>query len=100
MGQKSKAQRVSFMTDLKLGDWISMQYGFSYRKFCIVSITETTIKLADPEWLISDAIIIRKTELNDRGFEYLGQGNKKWWRPFLPVFNDFIMPYSKPKEWL
>jgi len=79
--------------ELELGNWILMPYGFEQVKFCVIERTKTAVKLVPPGWLVSNAIFIKIVHIEEKGFEYLGKGKKRWWRCFLPGFNDFIMPY-------
>lgn len=82
--------------NLRKGDWINIQYGFDRMDFLVSEVYKNGVKMNNPNWLVSDTITMTNDVLEWHKPIYVGKGKYRWWQKYIPFFDEFIMPYSKP----
>lgn len=84
------------LKDLEKGDWIYIEYGYSFKLFYVMNndIDRELININSSSWLVNSFEI--KLYKDIKQFIYLGKTKLKWYWKYLP-WRDIICPYKRPK---
>lgn len=96
MTTSEPTDKASFLSGLKPGDWINMEYGDRH-DFYVADVRADWLKLGNPNWLNSSSKWMPVSEVEGRQPLFLGSGKPRLLSK-IPWFGDaFFPPFTRPK---